>query len=437
MNQEGAAAMQGGHKKKNIFIILLPWAILLIAEVFYAHQYFLRVSISSFTSYLTAGLHMRAETIVTIAASFYYAYMAVQLFSGALISRFGSKTMLTLATLLCTAGSFMFTFSHHNYMAEVARGFMGAGAAFAFVNTLFLARTWFSDNAFGLINGATSAIGTVGAMLGTTALLELVNTKGVREVMFVISFVSLVLTIIVWIFVRDTERVKVEREVVSKNPLLSMIVKEVVGTLRKRAVWLNGLFAGCIYVIVNTFTSLMCTPYYHTLYGKLDAYIQFTPTFMFGGIAVGAILFFWLANVTKRPVLLIRLAAILFTIFSIIILYFKLPEPLLAVMLFLTGVLIGSAVLTFVIVTRWVKGSGAASAIAITNVLQMGVGALLMPIMGKILDLHVHELAEIHKVPFSVSDYRTAFYFIVASGFLAIVISFLIRLPSAEEAEAF
>jgi len=418
------------HKK--IIAILLPWIILFIAEFFYCHQYFLRVSVSSFSPYLASGLHMQAETIVTIAASFYYAYIVVQLFSGALIVRFGSRAMLTFATFLCTLGSFLFTFSQHTIVAEIARGFMGAGAAFAFVNTLFLAKTWFGDNMFSLINGATMAVGTVGAMLGTTALISLVQSEDVRTVMFVISCISLVLVIFVCVFVRDTEKVKQNQQTLQQTSLLKTILNEIVGALKLSTVWLNGLFLGCVFIMINAFTSLMCIPYFTVLYEKNDAFVQFTPSFMFAGLAVGAILFSWLSNVTKRPVMLIRMGGIAFLLLSIIILYFKLSETLMASMLFLNGLVLGSSVLAFVVVARCVSAAGVASAIAITKVLQMSVAALLLPLMGKILDLHLHELGAMHKVPFSINDYRVSFLFVIAGCVGAVLISFFIKLPKEE-----
>jgi len=52
--------------------------------------------------------------------------------SGLLIDHYGVRKMLTLASVICGVGCFIFAVSHQVIYLEMGRAFMGFGAAFSF-----------------------------------------------------------------------------------------------------------------------------------------------------------------------------------------------------------------------------------------------------------------------------------------------------------------
>jgi len=72
-------------KERKVWLLVLPWIVWFLAALFYSHQYFLRVSISSLAPHLVKNFHINAITLANVAATFYYAFMVMQLISGALL----------------------------------------------------------------------------------------------------------------------------------------------------------------------------------------------------------------------------------------------------------------------------------------------------------------------------------------------------------------
>ena len=75
---------------------LLPWVIWGLGAIFYCHQYFLRVSVSSLAPDLVANFHINAITLSSVAAMFYYAFMLMQVPCGLLIDRFGPRARVDI-----------------------------------------------------------------------------------------------------------------------------------------------------------------------------------------------------------------------------------------------------------------------------------------------------------------------------------------------------
>ena len=417
-------------KKNSYFLMILPWIILIISEGFYCHQYFLRVSVSPLSPILAGSMHVKAETIAIIAASFYFAYMGMQLVAGILIDRFGSRIMLTLAAAFCTLGCLLFTHTETPIFAEFSRVLMGAGAAFAFVNTLVLAKAWFNEHVFALINGATLTIGTIGAMLGTTALTKLLKQNDWRDIMLIVSFISLVITIGMWILVRDPDEVIISRASKEHSGIVETLKSSLIDAAKITPVWLNGFYLGFIYIIVSTFASLWCIPYYKVLYGGNSAFVEFSPSLIFIGLGVGALFFSWLSNLLDRPVFIMRIGSVFFLILASFALFCKFPEIIMSIILLSTGFALGSNVLAFVVVARWSRVNCRASAISLTNLLQMSIGAILLPLMGYILDVNWSGVTLHHVDIFTVSHFRLGFLFIIGGAIIASIITFFIKAPS-------
>jgi MFS family permease len=423
--------MNSRPKKNRYFImIVLPWTILILSEVFYCHQYFLRVSVGPLSNKLLSSMHIDAENIIVIAVSFYYAYMSMQLVAGILIDRFGSRITISSAAMICAIGSFLFTYVDNPVVAELARVLMGAGAAFSYVGVLVLSKGWFTDKKFALIVGSTTTIGTIGAMLGTTVLYEFLKHYNWQNVMLSMSIIALLIAIFSFIFVQDPGDFIVHKRPYKHCGVIDTIKNSLYEACKIHTVWLCGIYLGCLYVIITAFAALWCTPYYRILYGTSNFFTELTPSLIFIGLGIGSLFFPWLSNLlNNRLLLLIRLGSLFFLFFTILALYTKLPQLLMSIVLLLVGFTLGSSALAFVIVVKWSKKNCRASAISIANLLQMAIGALLLPVMGYVLDIDWTQKMYHHINAFWIRDFHFVFIFIIVTSIIAVVIAFFIKLP--------
>src|SRR6056297_3113727 len=145
--------------RQSKFIKLLPWFICSLGALFYAYEYFLRITPSVMTQELKAFYHIKDEALGSLSAYYYYIYTPMQLLVGLLMDRYGPRRLLTLATISCVVGSIMFASTHQLYVAELGRLFIGFGSAFAYVGVLKLGTIWLPKRHFGTFTGLATALG--------------------------------------------------------------------------------------------------------------------------------------------------------------------------------------------------------------------------------------------------------------------------------------
>lgn len=413
---------------KRQISIFTPLLVLLISMCFYYHQYFLRVSIEPLGPIMMKSLHFNAISLATIAAFYYYFYMFTQFFSGGLIDRYGSKIMLVIATLLVTIGCLIFGLSKSSMLLDFSRALMGIGSAFSFVSVIKLGKTWFGDKAFSLINGLTQSVGTLGAIIGTLGLNAILTVNDWRYSLFIASGITFILVLLTWFFIDDPADVKTQCQADKKTPFFKHLVDIQKMALKNKHVWIHGVFLGLIYSIVGSFTSLWSISYYAVLYHSKSLLIDSIPALLFTGIAVGAILFSYLNTIIKKTTLLLKVCAFLSLIFSVIIMFADIPIYYMAICSFVTGYFIGGTVLSFYLINHWVIDTYRGASIAIANLLQMSVGAILLPIMGSLLEYESTTIKPM-SLSFSISEYHSVFLLIIGSLSLGCLISLFITTP--------
>jgi len=151
------------QKNKKISNAWLIWG---LAAGFFFIEYIARVAPSVMVPDLMSAFSVDATHLGTLSAFMLFAYVAMQIPVGTLVDRFGPHKLLTAMALLCGLACILFSNTHQIIFAELARLLTGISAAFAFVGALKLASTWFPSSRFGLLAGATQALGMLGAFVG-------------------------------------------------------------------------------------------------------------------------------------------------------------------------------------------------------------------------------------------------------------------------------
>tara|TARA_A100001015_G_scaffold275265_1_gene332416 strand:- start:22 stop:501 length:480 start_codon:yes stop_codon:yes gene_type:complete len=157
----------------------------ILAASFFLAEYFARVAPSVMAHELMRDLHVTAFALGSLSAFFYYAYLVMQIPAGAMMDTLSTKRLLSVMAILCGLSCFLFAVSNNIFMADLTRVIMGFSAAFAFVGALKIANTWFPAYRFGLLAGATQALGMLGAALGEGPVASLVDQLGWRIENFV------------------------------------------------------------------------------------------------------------------------------------------------------------------------------------------------------------------------------------------------------------
>lgn len=419
--------------------MLLAWSICGLAALFYAYEYLLRISPSAMEEPLRSHFLLTATGFGWLSAVYYYAYVPMQLPVGMLMDRFGPRRLLTVACLICVVGSLLFSRTSTIEVSAAGRFLVGLGSAFAFVGVLKLSTIWLPENRLAMVAGMTSALGTVGAMIGDNLLSKMVSQIGWQESLLYASIFGAVLVVILWFGIRDHKK---DAEVggTIHNFKVNFIDLKII--LSNKQIWVNGFYGCLVYLPTTVFAELWGIPYLSHAHGLTETSAAFANSLLFLGFTIGAPTMGFISDKIKRRKLPMIVGAIVAAVLMTVILYWpNLSSTGVNVLMFCLGLFYSSQTIVFAVGRELSPQEAAGTAIATTNMIVM-IGALfLQPLVGRLLDIslwlrgavplsmakgdHLHYL-------YTAGDYRLAMSIIPIGIVIAAILTIFIRETHAE-----
>ena len=384
------------------------WSIWLLSALFMFYKYALEVSPSVMTGTLMSTFQIGGVELGNLAASYFYAYLLLQIPAGFMLDRFGPRKMTSLAIAVCALGSMLFASAGTLFTAEIGRFFIGAGAAFAAVNCLKLTANWFPFRQFAFMAGLMMTIAMLGAVGGQAPLAHFIHLFTWRPAMNYIGIAGLFLALIFWIVVRDkAPDHKTERMIVSPKISLLQSLKKL---LQSSQSWWLSIYSGFAFAPVMVFGGLWGVAFLSSAYHLPESIAAQQVSLIFIGFAVGAPVFGYLSDRLgkRKGVMFWGTLSSLITISAVIYIPgFSLF--LVSLLLFLFGFSISSFLLCFTMIREISAAHLAATAIGFMNAFDALFGAFSDPLTGKILDSQwTGEVVEGARV-FSIGAYQAAF----------------------------
>lgn len=408
--------MDGKTSSRAIFIWLL-------AAGFFFAEYFARVAPSVMVPQLMKSLQVNALSLGALSAFFYYAYVGMQLPVGTLIDRYGAHKLLTIMSAICGVACFLFASANSLFLASLARFMMGFSAAFAFVGALSLARTWFSPARFGLLAGATQALGMLGATVGEAPVSILVSRFGYQQAMVAIGIVLLLLAVLIAMVVRDKPQQKK-----SKKIGRSSLWEHLYVVIRTPQCWINGIFVGFLYAPTAAFAELWGATYLHTVYVVPTTVAAGMSGAIFLGFAISSPLAGLLSDIIKKRKPIMIGSALLSFIFLSIVLYAPhLSSWLAALLLFCYGASNVAVATAYAVASEIVPASSAATSMSFANMASVIVGALFQPLIGKLLIMGWDHQTQGGIPIYAVHDYRLAMLSLPICLIISLITCFFIK----------
>src|SRR3954466_8676222 len=109
----------------------IAWAVWVIASVFYAYQYILRVMPNIMLNDIMEQFDMSATTFGQFSGIYYIGYSLMHLPVGIMLDRYGPKKIMTGCILLTVIGILPLLFSDYWIYPIAGRFLMGIGASAA------------------------------------------------------------------------------------------------------------------------------------------------------------------------------------------------------------------------------------------------------------------------------------------------------------------
>ncbi len=362
------------------------------AASFYCFQFILRVSPSVIANDLMSTLMIDACMLGTIVSFFYTGYTLMQVPTGLILDRLGVGRPLSIACLLCSLGSIIFTYGDSITALSLGRAMTGVGAAFGFLSCIKVASQNFKPQRMALFVSLTMVLGTIGGTCGGAPFAKLVSMIGWRESYKILAIAGLVLSVFIFAMFRNShshDHAATAAAARSENIFLGVMV-----ILRNPQTWIYGLYGFMMYVPLSGFADLWAAPYIAQVFKVDRTTAGGVVSMTYIGLAIGAPL--WSSYVAriksyKKGMLYSAIATgICFTLVIYLprLLFLNhIALELTYVLMALGGASSAGQFIAFAGVSELNPSHRTATASGVHNMLCMFSGIIMMPLIGKLLDI--------------------------------------------------
>ena len=401
---------------------LKPWLMFGLALVFYAYESSLRVSPSIMSHDLMTDFNLSAAGLSNMAAYYYYIYTPMQVLVGMLMDRFGPRVLLSIATLICTTGSFIFGSTESVVFAKFGRFLMGLGSSFAFVGVLKLAANWLPKDRIAIAAGITMAVGMVGGFFCDTVIPHWVSLYGWRATTIGAGWFGVALFIMLLLVLRDSVNIKAPRARLADS--MGEVFSNMLSIIKDRNLWVNGTIGCMMWLPIAIYAETWGGSYLVDVKGFDAEQASAVNAWVFIGWAVGGPMLGFLSDYFRRRKLLLSLGSLISAMLFVMFFVVKLSPFLMGLILFLAGLAGSTQALVFAVSRDNVSSVSSGSAAAFTNLLVMLAG-VLQPLSGYIMDLVNGPVAKGHQ--YSSEAYTAALALVPVALLLSCFLSLLIK----------
>ena len=386
---------------------------------------FHRVSSAVLAETLAAAFDTTGAQLGLLHAAFFYVYAPMQVFSGVLADRLGTRRVATVGTAVMGVGVLWFALSESYLSGVAARLLLGLGGGVIYIATLRYCANWFRVDEFATVTGLTVSAAGIGGILAATPLAVLVTAQGWRASLFGIGAVGLVLALVVFALVRDTPGdaglPAVEGAPAVGEQGLREVLEGMRVVLRDRTTWLLGLMLFFGLGINFTVMGLWGVPYVVRVY---DVSVETASLYTLvgnSGLIFGPPALGWLSDrLENRSGIILGSAVVYALAYAGIAILGRPPLWYVGLAFFLAMFLLGGLLLAFTVMKE--RHASEYSGIATGTVNGIGyLGAAVLPgVMGYVLDVYWTGETVAGSRIYSVFGYRVAFGIATVGGVVAL-----------------
>jgi predicted MFS family arabinose efflux permease len=352
----------------------IAWMVWIVASVFYAYQYILRVMPNIMLHDIMDKFNMDAATFGQFSGIYYVSYSLMHLPVGIILDRHGPKKVMSASILLTVLGSLTIVLTDHWVFPIMGRFLIGLGSSTAILGVFKIVRMAFSEERFSRMLSFSVTIGLLGAIYGGGPVSYMCSSLGYEAVVVIFAVVGVVLAAISYLMVPDIKEA-------SKGSVISDI-KEV---LKNKKVMIACLCAGLMVGPLEGFADVWGSVFLNQACGFSETLSSSLPSMVFVGMCFGApFLSFIAEKVGNYLVTIIGVAVVMASIFFLM-LFSSLSAAALSVGFVLIGVCSAYQILAIYKVSTYVREGISALTTACANMIIMTFGYVFHTAIGTLV----------------------------------------------------
>jgi MFS family permease len=398
------------------------WISWFLLTMFFVGHYFFRVTPGIINLELMKSFSLSFTDTAQLTRCFFLPYTLAQLPVGYCMSRFSTKNLITLACIMCALATFCFSQSSSFAYLCASTAFFASFAAFGFVGAVSYANANLPAEYRSLAVGLTQALGMVGGFLGMNIITQSIQIYTWQQITFITSLGLCFLALIIGFAVPSTP-VLVKNVTTTANPSKEAHERSI---FLQSKTWINSLYAGFIYIPFMAFVESYGMTFLPTIQQQSTEVIAFGLSLAFVGWIIGGPACGIIADRYGRT-LVMKISAIAGFICSMLMLFVPMSALNLQIVLFLFGLTNTGIIGCYSISAEMHGPSQASLSISIANMTTILIGALLVPLLPRLLDLQSTPLFVDGLPMYSAADYQHTFGLVLLAPIAAYLCAALTR----------
>lgn len=356
----------------------------LSACLFYSFQLLLRVFPNILVDQLSQDFGLNSYQMGLLSSAYYNAYACIQIPAGILLDKFNTRSILILALLCCLIGTGIFIVSNNVYVAYIARFISGFGAGFALLSSIKAANlATQAPKKLSFMIGFTFSLAMAFVGFSASFINTVVNFWGWRQ--GILIFLSMIVVLLLMaVYAKQPRR----QDKGTLKEVWSIVKSNCSKVLKNKQLYVLAFYGFCTYIPISCFCDLWGSKFLHVVYGiEYGQSVSLCMT-LYIGLAIGSILWPYVASVIKSYKFILIFAELGVLIFFSILVIFRWFTSVneLYVLLFFLGVSSAATLVAYGMLSNMYGKELAATASGVYNFSAMMSGVVFQPVIGKIID---------------------------------------------------
>ncbi|WP_115711469.1 MFS transporter [Legionella sainthelensi] len=356
---------------------VVAWFVWVVASIFYAYQYVLRVMPNIMMDDITSQFHIDATVFGQFSGIYYLGYSLMHLPIGIMLDRFGPRKVMTVCILLPVIGLLPLIFADNWIYPLIGRALIGIGSSAAILGTFKIIRMSFKEQYFSRMLSFSVMIGLIGAVYGGGPVSYLSHTLGYKVVVEIFIVLGLILACITYLIVPE-----------EKPTYHSSVFTNVKTVFSNKKVILLCFFAGLMLGPLEGFSDVWGSGFLKHVYGLEPSVANYLPSMIFIGMCFGSPVLSLIAEKTGYYLGTIITAGITMCLVFVALVAGVLTVSSITVCFILVGMCCAYQILAIYKVSTYVPDHLAGLTTAIANMIIMIFGYGFHTVIGMVINTH-------------------------------------------------
>lgn len=354
---------------------MIAWAVWIIASVFYAYQYILRVMPNIMLNDIMQQFGMSTTTFGQFSGVYYIGYSLMHLPIGIMLDRYGPRKVMTGCILLTVAGLMPLLFAEHWIYPIFGRLLIGLGSSAAILGVFKIIRMTFSETLFPRMLSFSVTIGLIGAIYGGGPVSYMRDVFGYQAVVQLFAAGGVLLALLTYWIIPDM-----------RSPSKGTVVSDIKEVLSNRRVIWTCVFAGLMVGPLEGFADVWGTVFLKQVYGLDGTVAASMPSMIFIGMCFGAPALSLIADKVGSYLATIIGAGIAMTICFSLLIIFHLASGIITLSFILVGMCCAYQILAIYKASTYVREEVVGLTTAVANMIIMIFGYAFHSIIGGVIN---------------------------------------------------